>query len=202
MIKKLILATNNNDKVTEIKKILNKTDIEILSMKDAGINYEVTEDKDSLEGNSLKKAEEIYLISGIPCVADDTGLFTIALNGEPGVYSSRYAGENVTYSDNRKKLLDNMKGIPEEKRTAYFRTTVCFYREKTIYYFFEGECKGRILEEERGEKGFGYDAIFLPEGFDKSFAEMTIEEKNTISHRAKAFLKFRDFISDYNKKMR
>ena len=194
MISKLLLATNNKDKVTEIKKLLIKTGIEVLTLKDLNLNIDIEEDKDTLEGNALKKAEEIYKTAGIPCSADDTGLFVNALNGEPGVFSSRYAGENVSYSENRVKLLLNMNRIPYEKRTAYFKTVLCFYNGGNNFYFFEGICKGYITTEERGKKGFGYDAIFQPEGFDRTFAELSIEEKNKISHRAKAFNKFRKYL--------
>lgn len=201
MIKKLLLATNNEDKVTEIKKLLSNTGTEVISLNEANIKIEIEEDKPTLEGNALKKAEQVYLTTGIPCIADDTGLFVESLNGEPGVFSSRYAGIGVSYADNRRKLLKNLEGIPNEKRTAHFSTVVCFYLEKTIYYIFEGVCAGKILTEERGNKGFGYDAIFLPDGYDKTFAELDTDEKNKISHRAKAFGKFRDFFIDYNSKV-
>ncbi len=194
MAGKLLLATNNRDKVTEIRNILVSLDIDVLTLKDLNLDIEVEEDKDTLEGNALKKASEIWNAAGIPCSADDTGLFVDALNGDPGVYSSRYAGENVTYADNRHKLLENMSGIPDDKRTARFKTVVCYYFDKDKYMFFEGSCEGTILKEERGEKGFGYDAVFLPSGYDKTFAELDLKEKNKISHRAKAFSKFKEYL--------
>ena len=195
MTNKLLIATNNRDKVTEIKKVLENSGVSVLTLNDIGINIEVEEDRDTLEGNALKKAEEIWNAAHIPCSADDTGLFVDALNGEPGVYSSRYAGENVTYADNRRKLLDKMNGIPRCKRTARFRTVVCYFFGKGKYKFFEGECEGEILTDERGSGGFGYDAVFLPAGHDKTFAELDIAEKNKISHRAKAFEKFKDYLA-------
>ncbi|MCE1163998.1 MAG: RdgB/HAM1 family non-canonical purine NTP pyrophosphatase [Bacteroidetes bacterium] len=198
MTGKLLLATNNKDKVTEIKNLLARLDIQVLTLKDLNLEIDVVEDKDTLEGNALKKASEIWDAARIPCSADDTGLFVNALNGEPGVYSSRYAGENVSYADNRHKLLKNISDVPDVKRTARFKTVVCYYYGKDKYTFFEGCCEGRILKEERGEKGFGYDAVFLPDGYDKTFGELSLDEKNKISHRAKAFIKFRDYLASIN----
>jgi XTP/dITP diphosphohydrolase len=193
-MRELLIATNNRDKVKEIRHILEGLDISVLSLSDRNIEIDVEEDKDTLEGNALKKAKEVYEHAGIPCSADDTGLFVDALNGEPGVYSSRYAGENVTYADNRKKLLFDMSEVGQEERAAEFRTVVCYYSGDNEYKFFTGICRGIITTEERGENGFGYDAIFLPDGYDKTFAELDLSEKNKISHRAKAFLKFREYL--------
>ncbi|MDD5362566.1 MAG: RdgB/HAM1 family non-canonical purine NTP pyrophosphatase [Ignavibacteria bacterium] len=198
MIDKLLIATNNKDKVREIRKLFESSNIEILTLKDLNIEIEVEEDKDTLEGNALKKAEEIWKIARIPCSADDTGLFVDALNGSPGVYSSRYAGENVTYADNRHKLLHNLKKVADGNRKARFKTCVCFYYDENKYLFFEGVCEGKIIGEERGEKGFGYDAVFLPDGFNKTFAELEIDVKNRISHRAKAFEKFKEYLTEFN----
>ena len=133
----------------------------------------------------------------IPCSADDTGLFVHALNGAPGVFSSRYAGENVSYSDNRRKLLNELDGVPLANRTAYFRTVVCYYYAKDKYELFDGVCEGKITLTERGDKGFGYDAVFLPDGFENTFAELNREEKNRISHRAKAFEKLKAYLSKH-----
>lgn len=186
---KILIATNNKHKVEEIKDILKSDKFELFTLSDLNINIEVEEDKDTLEGNALKKAEEMFKAVKIPTIADDTGLFVDALNGGPGVFSSRYAGEDATYDDNCVKLLKNMKDITENNRNAYFKTTVCFYESENEYYYFEGVCTGRITTEKYGEKGFGYDPLFVPDGFDKTFAEMTELEKNTISHRARAFKK-------------
>jgi XTP/dITP diphosphohydrolase len=197
MIDRLLIATNNKDKVKEISNLFESSHTKILTLKDLNLNVEVEEEKDTLEGNALKKAEEIWKIARIPCSADDTGLFVDALNGDPGVYSSRYAGENVTYADNRHKLLHNLNGVPDENRKARFKTCVCFYYDEGKHIFFEGICEGKIINEERGEKGFGYDALFLPDGFEKTFGELDIEVKNRISHRAKAFEKFKDYLSEF-----
>jgi len=193
-MKQILLATNNKHKVTEIKDIIGKSDYELITLSDLNLEIEVIEDKDTLEGNAIKKAEEVFLHSTIPVLADDTGLFVDAINGEPGVFSSRYAGVNATYNDNCKKLLEVMKDVPEEKRTAYFKTIVCYYKNENSPMIFEGICRGRISNVYRGDKGFGYDPLFIPEGFDKTFAEMSEKEKNFISHRSKAFMNLRDFL--------
>jgi len=191
---KILIATNNRHKVNEIKEILKSTDIQLLTLSDLNISIEVEEDKETLEGNAIKKAEEMYRTAKIPAIADDTGLFVDALNGEPGVFSSRYAGENATYDDNCNKLLESMKGIPVGERSAYFKTVVCFYESENNYKLFEGICNGRIDTRKCGEKGFGYDPLFIPEGYDKTYAEMDEKEKNEISHRGKAFKKSGEYI--------
>lgn len=195
--KQLLTATNNKDKVKEIIELLKDLNIDVITLNDLNLNVDVEEDKDTLEGNALKKAEEIWQHVQIPCSADDTGLFVHALNGAPGVFSSRYAGENVSYSDNRRKLLNELDGVPLESRTAYFRTVVCYYYAKNKYELFDGVCAGKITLTERGDKGFGYDAVFLPDGFENTFAELNREEKNRISHRAKAFEKLKAYLSEH-----
>lgn len=195
--KQLLTATNNKDKVKEIIELLKDLNIDVITLNDLNLNVDVEEDKDSLEGNALKKAEEIWQHVQIPCSADDTGLFVHALNGAPGVFSSRYAGENVSYSDNRRKLLNELDGVPLANRTAYFRTVVCYYYAKDKYELFDGVCEGKITLTERGDKGFGYDAVFLPDGFENTFAELNREEKNRISHRAKAFEKLKAYLSKH-----
>ena len=195
--KQLLTATNNKDKVKEIIELLKVLNIDVITLNDLNLNVDVEEDKDTLEGNALKKAEEIWQHVQIPCSADDTGLFVHALNGAPGVFSSRYAGENVSYSDNRRKLLNELDGVPLANRTAYFRTVVCYYYAKDKYELFDGVCEGKITLTERGDKGFGYDAVFLPDGFENTFAELNREEKNRISHRAKAFEKLKAYLSEH-----
>lgn len=195
--KQLLTATNNKDKVKEIIELLKDLNIDVITLNDLNLNVDVEEDKDTLEGNALKKAEEIWQHVQIPCSADDTGLFVHALNGAPGVFSSRYAGENVSYSDNRRKLLNELDGVPLANRTAYFRTVVCYYYAKNKYELFDGVCEGKITLTERGDKGFGYDAVFLPDGFENTFAELNREEKNRISHRAKAFEKLKAYLSEH-----
>jgi XTP/dITP diphosphohydrolase len=194
MKKKLVIGTNNEDKVKEIKDMLKDLDLNIKTLKDLKIKITVLEDRDSLEGNALKKAEAMWKKAKMPCTADDTGLFVDALEGAPGVYAARYAGEKATYADNRKKLIKDLEGIPLMSRTAYFRTVVCFYYAKGKYELFDGVCEGKILLKERGDNGFGYDAVFLANGYDKTFAEIDIEVKNSISHRAKAFDKFKEYL--------
>ena len=169
---KILIATNNKHKIYEIKNILKNDKIDLLTLSDLNIDINVEEDKDTLEGNALKKAEEMYKTAKIPTIADDTGLFVESLNGEPGVYSSRYAGENATYDDNCVKLLREMNNIPDGKRNAYFQTVVCFYVSPAEHYFYDGICKGRIAKEKNGQNGFGYDPLFIPDGFDKTYAEM------------------------------
>lgn len=190
----ILIATNNKHKVNEIKEILKNKIFVLHTLSDLKIDIDVDENRDMLEGNALKKAEEMYNISKIPTLADDTGLFVEALNGEPGVFSSRYAGENATYDDNCRKLLETMKDIPVGKRNAYFKTVVCFYEKVDIHYLFEGICSGYITTVKHGEKGFGYDPLFIPDGFGKTYAEMSEEEKNLISHRGKAFRKAGEYI--------
>jgi len=188
---KLVLATHNKDKITEIKSLLQELPIEILTFSDFDHFPDVIEDRNTLEGNAEKKAREIFNITGMPSMADDTGLFVDALDGEPGVFSSRYAGENVTYEDNRKKLLDEMKDIHVEKRDAVFKTVIVFIKNNEEKYVVEGECKGYIGFEEKGEMGFGYDPIFYLKESNISFAELPLEEKNRISHRGRALQKIK-----------
>ncbi|MBM4165552.1 MAG: XTP/dITP diphosphatase [Ignavibacteria bacterium] len=195
-MKQILLATNNKHKVEEIKSILSDLQIEVLSLKDIGIEIEVDEDGTTLEENALKKAKEVFRATNIPSLADDTGLEVIELNREPGVYSARYSGENATYQSNCEKLLFNLKNIPDEKRAAQFRCVVTFVApnvETTV----EGICSGKILSEMRGENGFGYDSIFLSDGLTKTFAELSLEEKNSISHRGKALHKMKEVLKKY-----
>lgn len=193
---KLVLATHNKDKITEIKSLLQELPIEILTFSDFDHFPDVIEDRNTLEGNAEKKAREIFNITGMPSMADDTGLFVDALDGEPGVFSSRYAGENVTYEDNRKKLLDEMKDIHVEKRDAVFKTVIVFIKNNEEKYVVEGECKGYIGFEEKGEMGFGYDPIFYLKESNISFAELPLEEKNRISHRGRALQKMKKVLED------
>lgn len=195
---KILLATNNKDKVFEIKKILTLPDLHILTLEDLNLKIEVDEDQKSLEGNAIKKARTVFEISGIPSVADDTGLFVEALNGAPGVLSSRYAGINASYADNWKKLLKDLEPFTNQRKNAYFKTVVCYYFQPEKYLLFDGVCKGQIAPDARGENGFGYDPVFIPDGFSQTYAEMTVEQKNLISHRNKAFAKLNDYL--YNLK--
>ena len=192
ILNKILLATRNIDKVTEIRQVLNGLDIEILSANDIDGLPEVVEDKSTLEGNAIKKASVLSKISGLPALADDTGLEVEALNGQPGVFSSRFAGEGASYEDNVQKLLRDLKGTPSHQRKAQFRTVIAFVYKDTIATV-DGICKGQILEEKRGDSGFGYDPIFYVPEFSKTFSEMSLELKNKISHRGLALHKFRNY---------
>lgn len=192
MNRRIILSTGNAHKIEEIKGILKDMPFEIVSKNDLGYeDFDVVEDGSTLEENALKKAVELHKLTGGIVIADDTGLFVDALNGEPGVYSSRYSGEDATYADNNKLLLEKLKDLPKEKRSAYFKTVIAVILEDGSKLLAEGICKGQIAFHERGERGFGYDPLFIVEGRNKSFSEMTEEEKNKISHRANALQNLR-----------
>jgi XTP/dITP diphosphohydrolase len=191
---KLLIATHNADKVVEINGILAGTGVELVPLTAYPSVPPTVEDADTLEGNAAKKAEEAFRATGIPSVADDTGLEVFYLNGAPGVLSSRYAGEGATYADNRQKLLRSLRGVPPRRRGARFRTVVAFVPAPGKAHFFEGICPGVIIECERGGGGFGYDPIFLPEGYNETFGEMELARKNTLSHRARAFQSFAEFL--------
>ncbi len=197
MNRKLILSSGNAHKIKEIKEILKDLNIEIVSKDDLGFkDLDVDEDKDTLEGNAFKKAEELSkLVNGI-VIADDTGLFVDALNGAPGVYSARYSGENATDKGNNELLLKNLKDVPMEKRTAYFKTVIAIILEDGLKLKAEGICKGRIGFEAHGTNGFGYDPLFIVEGLGKSFGEMTDEEKNSLSHRANALRNLKNVLGE------
>ena len=182
MKRRLIFATNNKHKLEEISAILGD-EIELLSLKDINCNADIPETADTLEGNALQKAEYIHNHFGVDCFADDTGLEVEALNGAPGVYSARYAGNCHDSEANMHKLLHNLQGM--SNRNAQFRTAICLLMDGK-QHLFEGICKGKIIEEKRGDSGFGYDPIFVPEGYEETFAELGNDIKNKISHRAKA----------------
>jgi len=197
MRRKIILSSGNKHKINEIKDILKNTIFDVVSKDDLGyLDFDVEEDKDTLEGNAFKKAEELHkLVKGI-VNADDTGLIEDALNGDPGVYSARYAGEPVSYKDNNKLLLKNLEGVPMEKRTATFKTVMAVVLEDGSRLMAEGECKGKIAFEERGTNGFGYDPLFIVDGWNKSFSEMSEEEKNQVSHRANALMNLKEKLEE------
>ena len=192
----IIFATNNQHKADEIRHIL-KDRFEIKTLKDAGISIDIPEPYNTLEENASEKATVIHSLTGANCFSEDTGLEVTALNGEPGVKSARYAGEDANFNKNVQKLLLNMKGI--ENRAAQFRTVISLILEGKEYKF-EGICKGFITEEEKGTNGFGYDPIFIPEGSLITFAEMNMEGKATFSHRKKATQKLISFLNSYNGK--
>ena len=182
MKKKLVVATNNAHKLEEISAILGD-EMELLSLKDINCHADIPETANTLEGNARQKAMYIYENYGMDCFADDTGLEVDALNGAPGVFSARYAGEGHDSEANMQKLLKELEG--KENRTAQFRTAICLIMEGKEY-LFEGIVKGEIITEKRGGAGFGYDPIFVPEGYEQTFAELGNDIKNTISHRARA----------------
>lgn len=189
----LIIATNNAHKVTEIKNGLPKH-ISVKSLKEVGITEEIPEEQDTLEGNALQKARYIYEKYQKNCFADDTGLEVEALDGAPGVYSARYAGENCSFEDNVLKILSEMQG--KTNRQACFRTVIALIIDGKEY-LFEGKVSGSITKEKLGNNGFGYDPVFLPDGDCITFAEMELEQKNNISHRGQAVVKLLKFLSDY-----
>jgi len=191
---RLLIATRNPDKVEEIRGILAGLDLLLVPLADFPDIPPTEEDAGTLEGNALKKATAAFHAAGIPAVADDTGLEVFYLNDAPGVYSSRYAGEDATYADNRKKLLTALRGVPPRRRAARFRTAVAFVRADGTHRLFQGVCSGVITEEETGEGGFGYDPIFLPDGYTETFGQMALVQKNTLSHRARAFMNFANFL--------
>ena len=182
MKKKLVVATNNAHKLEEIAAILGN-EKELLSLKDIHCDADIPETADTLEGNARQKAMYIYENYGMDCFADDTGLEVEALNGAPGVYSARYAGDGHDSEANMQKLLHELED--KENRKAQFRTAICLILEGKEY-LFEGIVKGEIIKEKRGGAGFGYDPIFVPEGHELTFAELGNDIKNTISHRARA----------------
>ncbi len=190
---KLLLATQNLDKVAEIKHALADLDVEIISLTDVAGLTEIDEDQDSLTGNAIKKASILSKASGLPALADDTGLEVDALNGKPGVYSSRYAGENATYDDNVSKLLQQMKDVPPPLRGARFRCVMALAHNGKIETV-EGCCEGMILTEKRGQNGFGYDPVFFVPQYGQTFAEMNLQQKNKISHRGLALAKMRELL--------
>lgn len=189
-MKKFVFATNNAHKLEEVKALLGNK-IELLSMKDIKCSADIPETETTLEGNALLKARYIYENYHINCFADDTGLEVEALNGAPGVYSARYAGEEHNSEANMKKLLHELEGV--ENRKAQFRTIFALIIEGKEH-LFEGIVKGEIIKQRKGNAGFGYDPIFVPEGYTQTFAEMGSEEKNKISHRAKAVGKLCKFL--------
>ena len=183
-----LLATKNRDKVIEIAAKLAPLNITLISAADRDDLPDVVEDAPDLAGNAIKKARTLFEITGIPTLADDTGLEVMALDGAPGVYSSRYSGPGATYSDNVRKLLREMHDIPQAERQAQFRTVVAWVSEKGVKTV-EGICAGMITTAPRGDGKFGYDPVFEVAGTGKTMAEMDIEEKNQISHRGRAFQK-------------
>jgi XTP/dITP diphosphohydrolase len=199
----LVLATQNRDKVKELSKLFADLPLEVVCAADLPDMPDVVEDGETLEANALKKAHEVAEATGEMCVADDTGLNVDALNGAPGVYAARYAGPEATYSDNCRRLVLEMQGVPEEERGASFATVMAFVDPKAsggpVERTVEGRLEGRILTASRGEGGFGYDPVFLVPDREQTLAEMSLEEKNKISHRARAARRMHDVLMEYLK---
>jgi len=189
---KIIFATNNQHKVDEILSALPEN-FSVITLKEAGIKIDIPEPHHTLQENAAEKARTIHLLTQTDCFSEDTGLEVYSLNNEPGVHSARYAGEEKSFNKNIDKLLQKMDGLSERK--ARFRTVICLILNGKEY-FFEGVCEGRITEEARGDRGFGYDPVFVPANSTKTFAEMSIDEKNLFSHRRKAMDKLVAFLNN------
>ncbi len=186
----IIFATNNSNKVKEIKSVVGEQ-LNVISLQEAGINQDIPEPHDSLEANASEKSAVIHAITGKNCFSEDTGLEVFALNKAPGVKSARYAGDHRDFQANIDLLLKNLAA--ETNKIAQFRTIISLIWQGNEY-LFEGICKGIITMEQKGSEGFGYDSIFIPEGANKTFAEMSMEEKNKYSHRKKATTQLIDFL--------
>lgn len=189
---KLVFCTHNQNKVKEIER-LTGSDVEWLTLNDISYRQEIPEPFQTLEENARTKAETVFRASGLPCFSEDSGLFTDALNGEPGVHSARYAGPNANATNNMALLIERMKGISNRKAT--FKTVIAFFTAEHCLYF-TGECSGILLEKPQGTAGFGYDPLFVPDGDTRTFAEMTLDEKNLYSHRRKAMDAFLTYLNN------
>lgn len=189
---KIVFATNNRHKLEEVRAVLGPG-YELLTPQEVGVTEDIPEEQNTLEGNASQKSHYLYEKTGENCFADDTGLEVEALNGAPGVYSARYAGEEKNSAANMALLLENLKGVTN--RNARFRTVISLILDGKEY-IFEGEIRGHIVEESHGTGGFGYDPIFVPEGYTKTFAEMTPQEKNSMSHRGRAVEKLARFFRE------
>lgn len=192
----IVLATQNRDKREELQEALSEFTVKILSLNDFPFIGEIEEVGQTLLENSMIKAKTVHNLTQLPVIADDTGLEVEALNGAPGIYSARYAGEDVTYEDNVNKLLAEMENIPLENRKAQFRTVISFV-DKDRELWTEGTIKGIIGETAKGKNGFGYDPVFFVPELEKTFSELSIGEKNKISHRGLAMKKFRILLREY-----
>lgn len=191
---KLVLATRNVHKVEEMRALLGGLDVEVMSAADFPELGDVEENSETLEGNAVKKAYEVSMATGLPALADDTGLEVDALDGAPGVLSARYAGDDATYDDNNRRLLDELSGVEAGERGAVFRCVIALALGGDVETV-EGRTEGTIATAPRGDGGFGYDPLFVPEGGALSYAEMSPEEKNAISHRGRAMRAAREMVA-------
>ena len=187
----LVFATNNQHKIDEAQDIV-KGKLKLISLKEAGVDIDVDETETTFRGNAWLKAQAVWELTGLPCVADDSGLCVEALGGEPGVYSSRYAGEAGNHTKNNEKLLKEMEG--KSDRRAFFTTVLCLVGLEDTPIYIEGRVNGVILREIQGRDGFGYDPLFCPDGDNRSFAEMSAAEKNAMSHRGRAFQSLMEYL--------
>lgn len=193
----VVAASRNRHKIEEIDAITKKFGMHIISRDEAGVpDIEITEDGQTFEDNSLKKAREIMKLCGQITIADDSGLMVDCLDGAPGVYSARFAGEDGNDEKNNQKLLMLLEGVPEEKRTAEFVSVITMVYPDGNIITARGECRGRIITEPAGDNGFGYDPLFVPDGYDRTFAQLTAEEKNSVSHRAVALEKLKKLLGE------
>ena len=192
---KIIFATNNAHKLSEVQAVLGEG-FELVTPRMCGVEEEIPETAETLEGNASQKSHYLYDRTGLDCFADDTGLEVEALGGEPGVHSARYATVGHDFAANNRLLLKNLEG--KENRRARFRTVISLI-EGGEEHLFEGIVEGRIIDHESGEEGFGYDSLFVPDGFDRTFAEMTAEEKNAVSHRGRAVRKLVAYLHEKQK---
>ena len=194
-MKQLILATQNKNKLKEVKEILCPLGFEVLSMADVNLaDLDVVEDGDTFEANALKKAREIHKLTGGAVLADDSGLMVDALSGAPGVFSARYSGEGATAEKNNEKLIGELLGLSEDRRGAKFVCVMAFIDDAGCEFVARGEAVGVILESLQGEGGFGYDPLFFVPGLDKTYAQLSSAEKNSVSHRAKALAGIRAYL--------
>ncbi|MDD2308249.1 MAG: XTP/dITP diphosphatase [Desulfuromonadaceae bacterium] len=193
-MKHLVVATRNPGKIVEINALLTGLVGQISSAADFADFPEIVEDGTTFEENALKKAREASRFSGLPALADDSGLVVDALNGRPGVFSARYAGEGAGDAENNLRLLEELRNIPDDRRQGAFVCVLAFVTPEGVERLFTGRIAGRVLSAARGEGGFGYDPLFLVDGFDRSMAELELAEKNRVSHRAQAFAKFREYL--------
>ncbi|MEI6827105.1 MAG: XTP/dITP diphosphatase [Desulfuromonadales bacterium] len=193
-MKQLVVATRNKGKIVEIKALLTGLVDQIISAADFAELPETVEDGSTFEENALKKAREAARFSGLPALADDSGLAVDALNGRPGVFSARFAGEGAGDAANNARLIEECANIPDKQRQAAFICVLAYVTPEGNEQLFSGRVAGRIISEPRGDGGFGYDPLFLVEGLERSMAELNLAEKNSLSHRAQAFRKFRDYL--------
>jgi XTP/dITP diphosphohydrolase len=193
-MKKIVIASKNEGKIKEIKNFLHGIDAELISLNDLPEIPPIAEDGKTFEENAMKKAKAVFEQTKLTTISDDSGLEVNYLGGEPGVHSARFAGDNATDNDNNEKLLGLLKDIPMEDRKSRFKCVIVLYNSLYNNIFFEGKCSGYIIDAPKGELGFGYDPLFVPEGYTKSFGELDLVTKNKISHRGKALTNLRNYL--------